>query len=221
MKIYLDSCDVTLIKKYKLLGFVDGVTTNPSIIAKSKKSLKKVIKDICGIVATSVSAEVIATDYENMVKEAEALSNIAPQITIKLPITEDGLKACNFLSKKSLTINMTLCFSPAQALLAAKAGATYVSPFIGRLEDIGRDGINLISDICSIFENYPNISTQILAASIRNPVHFNEVAKLGVDVITLPPKLLEVIINNPLTQKGVEIFVNDWNDANNSMSHKI
>jgi transaldolase len=212
MKIYLDSCDIELIKKYKELGIVDGITTNPSIIAKSGKDFKKTIHQICNLITTSVSVEVIATDFDNMLKEAEELSNLAPQITIKLPITEDGLKACKVLSNKSIAVNMTLCFSPTQALLAAKCGATYVSPFIGRLDDIGRDGLNLISDICAIFENYPDISTQILAASIRNPIHFIEVAKLGVDVITLPPKFIDTIINNPLTNKGVEIFLNDWNN---------
>jgi len=212
MKIYLDSCDVDLIKKYKDLGFIDGVTTNPSIIAKSGKDFKKVIKEICDVIDTSISVEVLSTDYQNMLKEAEEFSKIAPQITIKLPITEDGLRACKALSERAFKTNMTLCFSPLQALLAAKAGATYVSPFIGRLDDMGRDGIDLISDICSIYENYPDISTQILAASIRHPIHIIQVAKLGVDVVTLPPKLIEMMINNPLTDKGIEIFLNDWNN---------
>ncbi|WPX96558.1 fructose-6-phosphate aldolase [Candidatus Bandiella euplotis] len=210
MKVYLDSCDVAAIKKYKELGVVDGVTTNPSIIAKSKQDFGTVIREICEIIDTSVSVEVIATDYDNMLREAERLSEIAPQITIKLPITQDGLKACKVLAEKSIAVNMTLCFSPTQALLAAKAGATYVSPFIGRLDDMGRDGIALIADICAIYQNYPDISTQILAASIRNPIHIIEVAKLGVDVITLPPSLISAMINNPLTEKGIEIFLNDW-----------
>lgn len=212
MKIYIDSCDVDQIKKYKDLGFVDGVTTNPSIIAKSGRDFKKVIKEICNVIDTSISVEVISTDYKNMLKEAEEFSKIAPQITIKLPITEDGLMACKILSEKAFKVNMTLCFSPLQALLAAKAGATYVSPFIGRLDDMGRDGIDLIADICAIFENYSDISTQILAASIRHPIHIIRAAKLGVDVITLPPKLIEIMINNPLTDKGIEIFLNDWNN---------
>lgn len=212
MKIYIDSCDIDQIKKYKDLGFVDGVTTNPSIIAKSGRDFKKVITEICNIIDTSISVEVISTDYKNMLKEAEEFSKIAPQITIKLPITEDGLMACKILSEKAFKVNMTLCFSPLQALLAAKAGATYVSPFIGRLDDMGRDGIDLIADICSIFENYSDISTQILAASIRHPIHIIQAAKLGVDVITLPPQLIEVMINNPLTDKGIEIFLNDWNN---------
>ena len=211
MKIYLDSCDIQLIKKYKELGIIDGVTTNPSMIKESKEDFYKAIKDICQIISTSVSVEVSSNDYITMIEEAKFLSRIAPQIAIKLPITEYGLKICKFLSQQSLKVNMTLCFSPAQALLAAKMGATYVSPFIGRLDDIGRDGIKLISDICSIYEKYPDISTQILVASIRNPIHFNEVAKLGVDVVTVPPMLIELIINNPLTKIGIEGFLNNLN----------
>jgi len=210
MKIYLDSCDVDAIRKYKELGIIDGVTTNPSIIAKSGRNFRSAISEICEIIDTSVSVEVIATDYREMLVEAQELANIASQITIKLPITEDGLRACRALSDKAIAVNMTLCFSPTQALLAAKAGATYVSPFIGRLDDMGRDGLELVSDICSIYQNYPEISTQILAASIRTPIHIIEVAKLGVDVMTLPPSLISAMINNPLTEKGIEIFLNDW-----------
>ena len=211
MKIYCDSCDIEVIKKYKELGIVDGVTTNPSIIARSGKDFKKAIAEICEIIDTSVSVEVMAIEYKSMLKEAEELANLAPQITIKLPITEDGLKACKTLSEKGMAVNMTLCFSPAQALLVAKVGATYVSPFIGRLDDMGRNGLDLVEDICAIYGNYPEISTQILAASIRNPTHIIEVAKLGVDVITLPPKLISAMISNPLTEKGISIFLNDWN----------
>ena len=211
MKIYCDSCDIEVIKKYKELGIVDGVTTNPSIIARSGKDFKKAIAEICEIIDTSVSVEVMAIEYKSMLKEAEELANLAPQITIKLPITEDGLKACKTLSEKGMAVNMTLCFSPAQALLVAKVGATYVSPFIGRLDDMGRNGLDLVEDICAIYGNYPEISTQILAASIRSPTHIIEVAKLGVDVITLPPKLISAMISNPLTEKGISIFLNDWN----------
>ena len=213
MKIYLDSCDVEAIRKYKELGIVDGVTTNPSIIAKSGRNFKTVITEICEIIDTSVSVEIMATEYKTMLAEAGKFADIAPQITIKLPITEDGLRACKILAEKSIAVNMTLCFSPTQALLAAKVGATYVSPFIGRLDDMGRDGLDLIADICTIYGNYPDISTQILAASIRNPIHIIEVAKLGVDVVTLPPKLISTMINNPLTEKGLSIFLNDWNNA--------
>jgi transaldolase len=213
MKIYLDSCDINAIKKYKEMGLIDGVTTNPSIIAKSGTDFKYVIKEICSIISTSVSVEVISTEYSKILLETEELTKIASQITIKLPITEDGLRACKVLSEMSVAVNMTLCFSPTQALLAAKAGATYVSPFIGRLDDMGREGIGLISDICAIYENYPEISTQILAASIRHPIHVIEVAKLGVDVMTLTPKLFTTMINNPLTDKGIDIFLNDWKKA--------
>ena len=210
MKIYCDSCDVKAIKKYKELGIVDGITTNPSIIGKSGRNFKEVVTEICKIIDTSVSVEVMANEYESMLTEAEEFRNIASQITIKLPITENGLKACKTLSERGIAVNMTLCFSPAQALLAAKVGATYVSPFIGRLDDIGRDGLDLIADICTIYGNYPDISTQILAASIRNSMHIIEVAKLGVDVITLSPKLISTMIDNPLTEKGMNIFLNDW-----------
>ena len=213
MKIYLDTCNIQLIKKYKELGIIDGVTTNPSMIKRSKKDFYKTIEDICKIISTSVSVEVLSNDYDSMIKEAKLLSSIAPQITIKLPITEYALKICKFLSQQSLKVNMTLCFSPSQALLAAKMGATYISPFIGRLDDVGREGIKLVSDICLIYEKYPEISTQILVASIRNPIHFNEVAKLGVDIVTVPPTLLELIINHPLTRQGIEIFLNDWNNT--------
>ncbi|MFQ3307169.1 MAG: transaldolase [Candidatus Midichloriaceae bacterium] len=214
MKIYLDSCDVSEIIAYKDMGLVDGVTTNPSIIAKSGKNFKNVINDICAIIDTSVSVEVISTTYEEMLSEAEDLAKIADQIVIKLPVSKDGLKTCYTLSEKGISVNMTLCFSPAQALLAAKAGATYISPFIGRLDDMGRYGTDIIADICQIYQNYPDISTQILAASIRNPIHFIEVGKCGADVITIPPKLMDLLIKNPLTEKGIDLFLEDWRDYN-------
>ena len=213
MKIYCDSCDVEAIKKYKDLGIVDGVTTNPSTIAKSGKNFKAVVTEICKIIDTSVSVEVISTKYESMLTEGEELTNIASQIAVKLPITEDGLRACKTLTEKGVTVNMTLCFSPTQALLAAKVGATYVSPFVGRLDDMGRNGLDLIADICTIYGNYPNVSTQILATSIRNPIHIIEAAKLGVDVITLPPNIISNMIDNPLTEKGVNVFLDDWKKA--------
>ena len=211
MKIYLDSCDVDVIKKYSDLGIIDGITTNPSILSKNKKNANKIIGDICNIIQTSVSVEVMADKTAEMVKEARQFLDISPYVTIKLPITEDGLHACKILSSESIAVNMTLCFSASQALLAAKAGATYVSPFIGRLDDIGGDGLNLIEDICAIYANYPNISTQILAASIRHIMHINNALKIGVDVITVPPKLIPQMINNPLTEKGIDIFKKDWN----------
>lgn len=216
MKLFIDSCDVDLITKYKELGIVDGVTTNPSIISKSGKDFEDIIKSICDIIDTSVSVEVIATNYDDMVKEGRNISKIGSQVTVKLPITYDGLKACHKLSQENIPVNMTLCFSATQALIAAKAGATYVSPFIGRLDDIGMDGLNLIAEICSIFENYPEINTQILAASIRNPLHIIEAGKLGADIATVPANMLDKMINNALTDKGLEIFLNDWNNYENT-----
>lgn len=214
MKIFLDSCDVDAIKKYNELGIVDGVTTNPSIIARSGNDLLEVVKSICDIISTSVSVEVLSLNFEDMVDEGMKLADIASQVTIKLPITYAGLKACYALSEKNISVNMTLCFSPTQALLAEKAGASYVSPFIGRFDDMGRDGIELIAEICAIYENYPDINTQIIAASVRNPLHVIEAGKLGVDIVTVPPRLIDQMINNPLTEKGLDIFLKDWNNKN-------
>jgi len=210
MKIYLDSCDIELITKYRSLGLIDGVTTNPSMIARSLDDSKEIIKKICELIDTSVSVGVISTKFHEIIEEAENLSKIAPQIIVKLPANIDGLSACKVLSNKSIKVNMTLCFSAAQALFAAKCGATYVSPFVGRLDDIGVDGLKLVQDICKMFENYPEVSTQILAASVRSPLHVIELAKLGVDVITIPPNLIHLITENPLTEKGVKAFTNDW-----------
>jgi len=210
MKIYLDSCDVDIIKKYTILGIIDGVTTNPSILAKEKEKSNAILKNICDITQSSVSVEVMSEKAEDMINEAYQLLDISPYITIKLPITEDGLYACRKLSSESISVNMTLCFSASQALFAAKAGATYVSPFIGRLDDMGCNGLNLIEDICAIYSNYPNITTQILAASIRNIMHVNHVLKMGVDVITVPAKLIPLMITNPLTEQGINIFKKDW-----------
>lgn len=210
MKIYLDSCDPEQIKKYSKLGIIDGVTTNPSIIAKHGKNFNETITQICNIIDTSVSIEVTSSDFNSMITESKKLLNIAPQITIKLPITEDGLNACRVLRKQHFKVNMTLCFSPLQALLAAKVGATYVSPFLGRLDDIGSDGTVLIDNICRIFQSYPNISTQIIAASVRSPIHMLKVAQFGVDVVTVAPELIKKIIDNPLTSHGIEIFSDDW-----------
>ena len=213
MQIFLDSCDISEIDDLNSYGIVDGVTTNPSIIASSGRDMYEVLNDICQIIKTSVSAEVVSTDYEGMLQEGEKLKAIGEQIVIKLPLTWDGLKACSTFSKKGIKTNMTLCFSPAQALLAAKAGATYISPFLGRLDDIGHEGTNLITEICQIYDNYPTLNTQILAASIRGVGHAVEVAKLGADIATLPPKILRSLLSHPLTDKGLDIFLNDWNKA--------
>ncbi|MFT4967171.1 MAG: transaldolase [Candidatus Deianiraeaceae bacterium] len=209
MKIFLDTADINSIKGLNSLGIIDGVTTNPSIIAKSGKIFESVIEEICSIVQGPVSAEVISLDYDGMLKEANELIKIADNVCIKLPITKEGIKACKTLSDKGVLVNMTLCFSSQQALLVAKAGATFVSPFIGRLDDIGHNGLDLIEDIRQIFDNY-EMETQILAASARNSHHFTECAKIGADVITMPPSVLDTLFKHPLTDKGLEIFMNDW-----------
>ena len=215
MKIFLDTADIEKIRYLNEFGIVDGVTTNPSIIAKSGKDFRSTIAEICSIINGSVSAEVISLSYEEMIKEAMDLIKIAKNVCIKLPTTMDGIKACNTLSSQGINVNMTLCFSAQQAIIVAKAGATFVSPFIGRLDDIGQDGLALIAEIREIYNNY-GFETQILAASARNQYHFTQCAKIGADVITIPPSLVESLVRHPLTDKGIEIFMNDWSSSNNS-----
>ncbi len=210
MKFFIDTADVKEISELAATGMVDGVTTNPTLAAKEGRDFKAIIKEICGIVKGSVSAEVVATDFKNMMKEADVLRKIGKNVTIKLPMTWAGLEACKKLTSEGTTVNVTLCFSATQALLAAKAGATYVSPFIGRLDDIGQDGMELIADIVQIFDNYPELDTQILTASIRHPIHVLQAAKLGAHVATLPPKILRQLIQHPLTDKGLAAFLEDW-----------
>jgi len=210
MKFFIDSVDIQAIKKFTLSGMVDGVTTNPSIIAKSGKDFKEVIREICEIVPGPVSAEVTATEAKLMVEEGLILSKIAKNVTIKVPLTWDGLKACRTLRNDDVLVNVTLCFSASQALLAAKAGATFISPFVGRLDDIGLNGMDLISDICEIYTNYPNLNTEILVASIRNTNHVIDAAKIGADVVTLPPNVLKQLISHPLTDNGLKAFLDDW-----------
>lgn len=210
MKFFVDTADTAEIKSLAASGLLDGVTTNPSLVAKSGRNFIEVIREICGIVEGPVSAEVAALDYEGMMREAAVLKAIASNVTIKLPLTPDGLRACKTLSGEGVMTNVTLCFSAVQALLAAKAGATFVSPFIGRLDDIGQDGLGLIGDIMTIYGNYPAIRTEVLAASVRHPVHLLEVAKMGAHVATLPPNVLRMLYNHPLTDKGLEGFLNDW-----------
>ena len=209
MKIFLDTADTKQIKAFASTGLVDGVTTNPSIIAKQGRKIQDVIAEICSIVTGPVSAEVISLDYEGMLKEAAELVKIAPNVCIKLPLTMDGLKACKTLTDNGTMVNVTLCFSAAQGLLAAKAGATFVSPFIGRLDDIGINGLELIAELRTVFNNY-GFETEILAASIRHSIHFIEVAKIGADVATIPADLFPKLISHPLTEKGIEIFLNDY-----------
>ena len=212
MKFFLDSANIDEIKEIADLGLLDGVTTNPSLIAKEKaqKNFEKTIKEICKIVKGPVSAEVISTDYDGMIKEALKLSKIDKNVVIKLPMTPNGIKATNYLYKKKIKVNVTLIFSVSQAIIAAKAGAAYVSPFVGRLDDISSSGLDLISDLSEVFMNY-GFHTEILVASIRNPIHLTESAKLGADVATLPYNVIMQLFNHPLTDSGITKFLNDWN----------
>lgn len=210
MKFFIDSAEISEIKEIASYCLLDGVTTNPSLIAKSGRDFKEVIAEICGILSGPVSAEVAATDYSGMIREGEILSKIAKNVCIKLPLTMDGLKACRFFSDKKIQTNVTLCFSAAQAILAAKAGATFVSPFVGRLDDIGSDGLSLIEEICEIYSNYKSFKTEILVASVRNPIHIVAAAKMGAHVATIPGKVLKQLASHPLTDKGLEAFIKDW-----------
>ena len=209
MKFFVDTADIKEIRELNDLGLLDGVTTNPSLILKSGGSIVEVTKEICSIVDGPVSAEVVATEYAQMMKEADFLSKIADNICIKVPLTMDGLRACKALTSDGQGVNVTLCFSATQALLAAKAGATYISPFIGRIDDMGIDGLELISEIRTIYDNY-DFKTEILAASIRTVNHVKQVAMIGADVATIPPSTLRALVNHPLTDKGLEQFLADW-----------
>lgn len=213
MKIFLDTANIEDIKEINSLGVIHGITTNPSLIAKEKRDLKETLKEIASIVDGPISGEVISLDYENMIKEAEELASIHKNIVVKIPMTYDGLKAVSYLSRKRIRTNVTLIFSAAQALLAARAGASYVSPFLGRLDDIGSNGLILIEDISEIFNGH-NIQTEIIAASIRNPIHAIEAAKLGANIGTLPPSVIRALINHPLTDAGIKKFKEDWEKAN-------
>ncbi|WP_375610311.1 MULTISPECIES: fructose-6-phosphate aldolase [unclassified Bartonella] len=209
MKFFVDSANIEEIQELQNLSLVDGVTTNPSLILKSGRNILDVTKEICALVSGPVSAEVAATQFEDMMKEAAVLAKIADNICIKLPLTFDGLKACKALTAAGLKTNLTLCFSANQALLAAKAGATFVSPFIGRLDDCGNNGSELLHEIRTIYDNY-NFETQILAASIRTVNHVKEAALSGADVATVPPTVLKALVKHPLTDKGLQIFLDDW-----------
>ena len=209
MKFFVDTADTQAIGELNDLGMVDGVTTNPSLILKSGRDILEVTKEICNIVDGPVSAEVVALEAEAMIAEGRKLAEIAPNITVKLPLTWDGLKACKVLSSEGKMVNVTLCFSANQALLAAKAGATFISPFIGRLDDINLDGMDLIQDIRTIYDNY-GFETEILAASIRSVNHVQEAALIGADVMTAPPEVIRTLAAHPLTDKGLEQFMADW-----------
>jgi transaldolase len=216
MKLFMDGSDIEKIRKFSELGLIDGVTTNPSIILKSGKNMIEVISELASLVSGSVSAEVSALDSNKMVEEGVKLSQIAKNVTVKLPITWDGLAACNSLSKKGISVNMTLCFSASQAILAAKAGAEYVSPFIGRLDDLNLEGIDLISDIKLIYSNY-KFPTKILAASIRTINHVKQCALLGADVATIPIDVFEKLVKHPLTDSGLNQFTTDWQKTGQSI----
>ncbi len=217
MKFFVDTAELSDIKELASFGLLDGVTTNPSLIAKSGRDFKTTIAEICAVVPGPVSAEVAATDYETMMREAEVLRKIAKNVTIKVPLTLDGLKACKALSGDGTMVNVTLCFSANQALLAAKAGATFVSPFIGRLDDIGLDGMELIREIRTIYDNYPDFDTDILAASIRTVNHVKDAALIGADVVTVPPAILKALVKHPLTDSGLATFVADWKKTGQSI----
>jgi transaldolase len=216
MKLFLDTADINEIADLNKTGMVDGITTNPSLIAKSGRNIIQTIEEICGIVSGPVSAEVTATDYDGMMREGARLAEIASNVTVKLPLTVDGLRACASLSEDNIMVNVTLCFSAAQALLAAKAGASFISPFVGRLDDIGADGMNLISEIAEIYANY-DYSTEILVASVRGVQHVVDAALIGADVATIPPKIMSQMYKHPLTDKGLADFLSDWESTGQSI----
>jgi transaldolase len=209
MKFFADTAEIAEIRALAETGLLDGVTTNPSLVQKSGRNFLDVVREIADVVEGPVSAEVVALDYDGMMREAAVLRKIGDNVTIKVPLTPDGLKACKTLTSDGAMVNVTLCFSAAQALLAAKAGATFISPFIGRLDDVATDGMALIADIRMIYDNY-DYPTQILAASIRHPMHVVEAAKLGADVMTAPPKIIWQLFKHPLTDAGLASFLKDW-----------
>ena len=217
MKFFVDTADVAEIRDLASTGLVDGVTTNPSLIAKSGRNFLDVIAEICGIVEGPVSAEVAATDHETMLAEGRKLAKIAPNVAVKVPLTPDGLKTCKALSDAGTKVNVTLCFSAGQAILAAKAGATFVSPFVGRLDDISRDGMGLVAEICTIYDNYDYFTTEVLGASVRSPNHVVEAARMGAHVATVPPSVLRQLFRHPLTDSGLETFLADWKKTGQSI----
>src|SRR3989338_3676443 len=217
MKFFVDTADINEIKDMADSGLIDGVTTNPSLILKSGKDFLPLIKEICDVISGPVSAEVASTDYETMWKEADKLRAIADNVVVKVPLTPAGLKVCKRLSDEGTKGNVTLCFSAAQAILAAKAGAAFISPFVGRLDDIGQDGLSLIQDIVGIYDNYQDFETEVLVASVRNPMHIVESAKIGADVVTCPSSVIKQLYNHPLTDKGLAAFVEDWKKTGQSI----
>jgi transaldolase len=210
MRFFVDTADVEAIRELAATGLVDGVTTNPSLVAKSGRDFIEVLGEICALVPGPVSAEVTATETQAMLAEARLLARVAENVVVKVPLTPDGLKACRALTDEGTQVNVTLCFSAAQAILAAKAGARYVSPFVGRLDDIGADGLALIGEIVQIYDAYPDFTTEVLVASVRNSAHVVEAAKMGAHVATLPPAILQAMFKHPLTDKGLDAFLSDW-----------
>ncbi len=217
MKFFVDTADLAEIREMAGAGMVDGVTTNPSLIAKSGRPLLEAIADICALVDGPVSAEVTATDHATMLAEGRRLAAIAPNVAVKVPLTVDGLRTCRALADEGTKVNVTLCFSPQQALLAARAGAGFISPFVGRLDDLGQDGIGLVRDICEIYRAYDGIGTEVLAASVRGPLHVVEAARCGAHAATVPPHILRQLYRHPLTDAGLEAFLADWRKTGQSI----
>ncbi len=217
MKFFIDTADTGEIGDIAATGLLDGVTTNPSLVAKTGRDFFEVLDEICALVAGPVSAEVTATDADTMIAEGRKLRELAGNIAVKVPMTFDGLRACKTLSDEGTMVNVTLCFSANQAILAAKAGATFVSPFVGRLDDISEDGMGLISDIREIYDQYTSFETEILVASVRTPNHVRESALMGADIATIPPDVLRKLINHPLTDKGLKAFLDDWGKTGQSI----
>ena len=212
MKLFIDSGNLKEIETLVPLGIIDGITTNPSLLAKEPGDYRDILKKICGIVKGPTSAEVVATDYEGMLREGRDLAGIDPHIVVKVPFTRDGVRACKTLSSEGKKVNVTLCFSPSQALIAAKVGATYISPFVGRLDDISTSGMELISQIVEIYDNY-EFQTEVLVASTRNPLHIVEAARMGADICTCPAAVIDALFKHPLTDIGLEKFLKDWEKA--------
>ena len=217
MKFFVDTAEIDEIRELENTGLVDGVTTNPSLINKSGRNFFEVVREICSLVDGPVSAEVTSPDFDTMLEEGKKLAKIASNIAVKVPLTRAGLRTCKLLSDKGTMVNVTLCFSANQAILAAKAGARFISPFVGRLDDIAHDGMDLISDICDIYANYPDFSTEVLVASVRSPMHVVEAAKIGADVATVPPSVLHQMFSHPLTDKGLADFTSDWEKTGQSI----
>ena len=217
MKFFIDTADIEEIRELSETGLVNGVTTNPSLIAKTNKNFFNVVQEICDIVDGPVSAEVTATEFDGMLAEGDRLASISDNIAVKVPLTPDGLKACKALTDKGIMVNVTLCFSAGQAILAAKAGASFISPFVGRLDDISSNGMQLINDICKIYSKFQAFRTEVLVASIRHPIHLISAAKMGAHVATMPPNVLRQLYKHPLTDAGLDAFLADWKKTGQSI----